>query len=61
MSTLTRKYKQLKNRLISLAFDERGDTVEKVFIIVGMVILAAAVIAGVTAFVNSQLAQLPSN
>ncbi|SJM55879.1 hypothetical protein [Agrococcus casei] len=59
MSTLSRKYKQLKNRLTSLAHDDRGDVVEKVFVIVGMVILAVAVIAAITAFVNGQLDQLP--
>lgn len=59
MSTLTRKYKQAKQRLTELGRDERGEVVEKVLVIVGMAILAVAVIAAITAFVNSQLDQLP--
>lgn len=59
MSTLTRKYKQARQRLAELGRDERGEVVEKVLVIVGMAILAVAVIAAITAFVNSQLDQLP--
>ncbi|KDA07182.1 hypothetical protein DC31_00210 [Microbacterium sp. CH12i] len=37
------------------------ETAEKIFLTVGAVILAAAAIAGITAFVNGQIALLPSN
>lgn len=39
--------------------DERGEIPAKVIMIVGFAILAAAVVAAITAFVNSQLGKLP--
>ena len=41
--------------------EEGLETAEKIFLTVGAVILAAAAIAGITAFVNGQIALLPSN
>lgn len=41
--------------------EEGLETAEKIFLTVGAVILAGVAIAGITAFVNSQIALLPSN
>ena len=50
------RYRDLKE-----APEEGLETAEKIFLTVGAVILAAAAIAGITAFVNGQIALLPSN
>lgn len=39
--------------------DKGLETAEKIFLVIGALVMAGAVIAGVTAFVNGQLAQLP--
>ena len=39
----------------------KPETAEKVFLVVGSIILAAAVIAGITEWVNGQIALLPTN
>lgn len=48
-------------RELTEAPEEGLETAEKIFLTVGAVILAAAAIGGITAFVNGQLALLPSN
>jgi len=50
------RYRDLKE-----APEEGLETAEKIFLTVGAVILAAAAIGGITAFVNGQIALLPSN
>ena len=50
------RYRDLKE-----APEEGLETAEKIFLTVGAVILAAAASAGITAFVNGQIALLPSN
>lgn len=39
--------------------DKGLETAEKIFLVVGSLVIAGVVIAGVTAFVNTQLGQLP--
>jgi len=48
-------------RELSKQPEEGLETAEKIFLTVGAVILAAAAIAAITAFVNGQIALLPSN
>lgn len=55
-------YKSRYTELQEKAANEEGlETAEKIFLTVGAVILAAAAIAAITAFVNGQIALLPSN
>jgi len=58
----TTAYLKLTEQVDNAAADEDGlETAEKVFLVVGSIILAAAVIAGITVYVNGQIALLPSN
>jgi len=58
----TRAYLKLSNKVQDLRENEDGlETAEKVFLVVGSIILAAAVIAGITVWVNGQIALLPTN
>lgn len=62
MSTLSRQFVSgLRRRAIALkATAEKGlQTVEWIFLVVGILVIAGIVIAAVTAFVNSQIGQLP--
>lgn len=58
----TRAYLKLSDKVQDLRENEDGlETAEKVFLVVGSIILAAAVIAGITVWVNGQIALLPTN
>lgn len=62
MSTLSKTFlSNLRGRMQRLrATDDQGlQTAEWVFLIVGALVIAGIVIAAITAFVNSQIAQLP--
>ncbi|MCK3770785.1 hypothetical protein MZK47_13980 [Microbacterium aerolatum] len=62
MSTLSRQFVSgLRRRAIALkATAEKGlQTVEWIFLVVGILVIAGIVIAAVTAFVNTQIGQLP--
>lgn len=62
MSTLSRQFVSgLRRRAITLkATAEKGlQTVEWIFLVVGILVIAGIVIAAVTAFVNTQIGQLP--
>lgn len=55
-------FKTRYEELTVKANSEEGlETAEKIFLTVGAVILAAAAIAAITAFVTGQIALLPSN
>lgn len=56
--TAQTRYTQLTEKA---AAEEGLETAEKIFLTVGAVILAAGAIAAITAFVNGQIALLPSN
>jgi butyrate kinase len=62
---LTKAYVAAQSRYTQLnqkaAAEEGLETAEKIFLTVGAVILAAGAIAAITAFVNGQIALLPSN
>ena len=62
MSTLSRQFVSgLRRRVIAVkATAEKGlQTVEWIFLVVGILVIAGIVIAAVTAFVNTQIGQLP--
>ena len=62
MSTLSRQFVSgLRRRALALkATAEKGlQTVEWIFLVVGILVIAGIVIAAVTAFVNTQIGQLP--
>lgn len=62
MSTLSRQFVSgLRRRAIALkATAEKGlQTVEWIFLVVGILVIAGIVIVAVTAFVNAQIGQLP--
>ncbi len=62
MSTLSRQFVSgLRRRAIALkATAEKGlQTVEWIFLVVGILVIAGIVIVAVTAFVNTQIGQLP--
>ena len=62
MSTLSRQFVSgLRRRAIALkATAEKGlQTVEWIFLVCGILVIAGIVIAAVTAFVNTQIGQLP--
>lgn len=58
MSTLSKKFARKVEALRNSG--ERGlQTVEWIFLVVGILVIAGIVIAAVTAFVQAQIAQLP--
>ena len=59
--TLAVESTKARYRDLQEAPEEGLETAEKIFLTVGAVILAAAAIAGITAFVNGQIELLPSN
>ena len=62
MSTLSRQFVSgLRRRAIALkATAEKGlQTVEWIFLVIGILGIATLVVVAVTAFVNTQLGQLP--
>lgn len=59
--TLAVESTKARYRELAKTPEEGLETAEKIFLTVGAVILAAAAIAGITAFVNGQIALLPSN
>ncbi len=59
-TTIQRITSAARSRLAQLRHDDTGlQTVEWIFLVVGILVIAGIVIAAVTAFVQGQVAQLP--
>ena len=59
-TTIQRITSAARSRLVQLRHDDTGlQTVEWIFLVVGILVIAGIVIAAVTAFVQGQVAQLP--